>query len=140
LYFASAWTFPGGGVEASIIGGFMVATKMNKDKIWSKRDAEVYQDARIVKLTGRKENGGSSIELSFEKPKGFKHQKGQNAILKLKNPKFTQLDLPYRWLPVVSSVEEESISFHIELDGSSFARSCEQLTEEDEAIVFGPMG
>jgi all-trans-retinol 13,14-reductase len=140
LYFASAWTFPGGGFEASIIGGFMVATKMNKDKIWSKRDAEVYQDARIVKLTGRKENGGSSIELSFEKPKGFKHQKGQNAILKLKNPKFTQLDLPYRCLPVVSSVEEESISFHIELDGSSFARSCEQLTEEDEAIVFGPMG
>jgi all-trans-retinol 13,14-reductase len=140
LYFASAWTFPGGGFEASIIGGFMVATKMNKDKIWSKRDAEVYQDARIVKLTGRKENGGSSIELSFEKPKGFKHQKGQNAILKLKNPKFTQLDLPYRCLPVVSSVEEESISFHIELDGSSFSKSCEQLKEEDEVIVFGPMG
>jgi all-trans-retinol 13,14-reductase len=140
LYFASAWTFPGGGVEASIIGGFMVATKMNKDKIWSKRDAEVYQDARIVKLTGRKENGGSSIELSFEKPKGFKHQKGQNAILKLTKPKFTQLDLPYRWLPVVSSVEEESISFHIELDGSSFSKSCEQLKEEDEVIVFGPMG
>jgi all-trans-retinol 13,14-reductase len=98
-----------------------------------------YQDARIVKLTGRKENGGSSIELSFEKPKGFKHQKGSMPFLNSRTPKFTQLDLPYRWLPVVSSAEEESISFHIELDGSSFAKSCEQLTEEDEALVFGPM-
>ncbi len=140
LYFASAWTFPGGGFEASIIGGFMVATKMNKDKIWSDRDAEEYQDARIVKLTGRKENGGSSIELSFEKPKGFKHQKGQYAILKLQNPKYTKLDLPYRRLPVVSPADEESISFHIESDGSSFAKSCEQLMEADEALVFGPMG
>jgi phytoene dehydrogenase-like protein len=140
LYFASAWTFPGGGFEASIIGGFMVATKMNKDKIWSERDAEEYQDARIVKLTGRKENGGSSIELSFEKPKGFKHQKSQYAILKLTNPKVTKLDLPYRWLPVASSTEEENISFHIELDGSSFSKSCAQLNKGEKALVFGPMG
>ncbi|KAA3641441.1 MAG: NAD(P)/FAD-dependent oxidoreductase, partial [Bacteroidetes bacterium] len=98
LYFASAWTFPGGGFEASIIAGFMVASKMNTDKIWSERDAEEYRDARIVKLTGRKENAGSSIELSFEKPKGFKHEKGQHAILTLMNPKVTKLDLPYRRL------------------------------------------
>jgi all-trans-retinol 13,14-reductase len=139
LYFASAWTFPGGGFEASIIGGFMVATKMNKDKIWSERDAEDYQDDRIVHFTGRTENGGNSIEVSFEKPHGFTHQKGQYAILQLKNPKMTQLDLPYRWLPIESSSEEESICFNVELDGSSFSKSCELMNEEDKALVFGPV-
>ena len=112
---------------------------MNKDKIWSERDAVAYQDARIVKLTGSKENGSGSIELSFEKPNGFKHQKGQYAILKLLNPKVTKLDLPYRRLPVVSSSEEESIRFNIEQDGSSFSKSCEQLNKDDKALVFGPM-
>ncbi len=139
LYFASAWTFPGGGFEPSIISGFVTATKMVKDKVWSEREAEAYQDDRMVKLTGRKENGSSYIELSFEKPKGFKHQQGQYAILRLKNPKVTKLDLPYRQLPVISPPEDNSISFQIDFDGSSFAKSCELLTEVDEALVFGPM-
>ena len=139
LYFASAWTFPGGGFEASIIGGFMVATKMNKDKIWSAHDAEKYQDARIVKLTGRKEEGGNSIELSFEKPEGFKHQKGQYAILNLLAPKVTKLDLPYRWLPIDSASEESVLKFKVELNGSSFNKSCQLADIGDEALVFGPM-
>jgi phytoene dehydrogenase-like protein len=35
LYFASAWAFPGGGFEGSILTGFLVALQMNQDKIWS---------------------------------------------------------------------------------------------------------
>ena len=78
--------------------------------------------------------------LNFEKPANFHHQKGQYAILKLRNPKVTKLDLPYRWLPVVSTSEEENIRFHIELDGSSFSKSCDQLKAGEKALVFGPMG
>ena len=140
LYFASAWAFPGGGFEGSITGGFLAALQMNKDKIWSSCDDEQYPDQRMVTLLERKKIDDKTLELSFEKPVHFHHQEGQYTILRLKNPKFTKLDLPYRWLPVVSPAEEESISFHIELDGSSFAKSCEQLNKEDEALVFGPMG
>jgi phytoene dehydrogenase-like protein len=35
LYFASAWAFPGGGFEGSIMAGFLAALQMNRDKIWS---------------------------------------------------------------------------------------------------------
>jgi phytoene dehydrogenase-like protein len=35
LYFASAWAFPGGGFNGAIMGGFLAALQMNKDKIWS---------------------------------------------------------------------------------------------------------
>ena len=56
------------------------------------------------------------------------------------DPKVTELDLPYRWLPVVSSPEEDSIRFHIELDGSSFSKSCEGIDIGEEAVIFGPMG
>jgi phytoene dehydrogenase-like protein len=33
LYFASAWAFPGGGFEGTIMGGFLAALQMNRDKI-----------------------------------------------------------------------------------------------------------
>ncbi len=140
LYFASAWAFPGGGFEGSITGGFLAALQMNKDDIWSSIDNTSYVDQRIVALRERKKIDDQTLELSFEKPTHFRHEKGQYTVLKLKNPKFTKLDVPYRWLPVVSPPEDECISFHIELDGSSFAKSCEQLTEADETLVFGPAG
>ena len=112
---------------------------MNKDKIWSVCDEEKYVDHRIIPLLDSKKIDKQTLELSFKKPADFHNQQGQYTILKLTNPKVTQLDLSYRWLPVVSASEEESIRFHIELDGSSFSKSCEQLNKEDEALVFGPM-
>jgi phytoene dehydrogenase-like protein len=139
LYFASAWAFPGGGFEGTIMGGFLAALQMNRDKIWSDSDDANYVDERVVPLLDCKKIDENTLELSFEKPTGFQHQKGQYAILNLKNPKVTELDLPYRWLPAVSSAEEESLRFHIELDGSSFSKSCEQLNKGDKALVFGPM-
>ena len=140
LYFASAWTFPGGGFEGSIMGGFLAALQMNRDKIWSECDDSKYVDKRMVPLMERKEIDDKTLELSFEKPAGFQLQKGQYAILNLTDPKVTELDLPYRWLPVVSSPEEDSIRFHIELDGSSFSKSCGLFDSNEKALIFGPMG
>lgn len=139
LYFASAWTFPGGGFNGAIMAGFLAALQMNRDKIWSACDEAKYVDQRIVPLLERKKIDDKTLELSFEKPAKFQHQKGQYAILNIMKPKITELDLPYRWLPVVSSPEEDSIRFRIELDGSSFSKSCELIDISEEAIIFGPM-
>ncbi len=139
LYFASAWTFPGGGFEGSIMAGFLAALQMNRDKIWSDCDDEPYLDQRIVSLLERKKIDDKTVELSLEKPAGFQHQKEQYAILNLMKPKITKLDLPYRWLPIASSSEDDCIRFRIELDGSSFSKSCEQMDIGGEAILFGPM-
>lgn len=140
LYFASAWAFPGGGFEGSITGGFLAALQMNKDKIWTEVDTERYSDYRKVKFTKSKITDDNRLELHFEKPKGFKHQKGQYAILNLKNPKVTELDLPYRWLSVDSKGNDDQLRFQIEQDGSSFSKSCEQLKTGEEALIFGPIG
>ena len=140
LYFASAWAFPGGGFEGSITGGFLAALQMNQDKIWSECDGEVYADDRVVSLTQRKIIDDSTVELSFEKPAGFQHQQGQYAILNLKNPKVTELDLPYRWLPVVSNGEDDHLRFLIKQDDSSFSKSCERIDIGEKAVVYGPMG
>ncbi|MBT8182774.1 MAG: NAD(P)/FAD-dependent oxidoreductase, partial [Eudoraea sp.] len=140
LYFASAWAFPGGGFEGSVTGGFLAALQMNKDKIWSDTDTEKYRDDRIVKLKSSKKVDENTVELTFEKPDGFKNEKGQYAILNLKDPKVTEMDLPYRWLPLASNGEDEQLRFQIKKDDSSFSKSCEQIAKGDEAIVFGPMG
>jgi len=50
----------------------------------------------------------------------------------------TELDLPYRWLPIVSNPKEDSVRFHIDLDGSSFSKSCELMERGNEATIFGP--
>lgn len=140
LYFASAWAFPGGGFEGSIMTGFLAALQMNKDKIWSECGEAKYIDDRVVPLLERKKSDVKTLEMCFAKPAEFLHQKGQYAILNLINPKVTELDLPYRWLPVVSSPEEDRIRFHIELDGSSFSKSCGLIDIGDRALIFGPMG
>lgn len=139
LYFASAWTFPGGGFEGSIMAGWLAALQMNRDNIWSSPDDEKYNDQRIVELKARKTIDDKTIQLDFTKPAGFNHQKGQYSILNLINPRVTKLDLPYRWLPVVSEAEQEHLSFNIELKDNSFSKSCELLNIGDKALVFGPM-
>jgi hypothetical protein len=139
LYFASAWTFPGGGFEGTIMAGFLAALQMNRDKIWSECDDTKYDDHRIVSLLERKKIDNQTLALSFEKPTGFQHKKGQYSILNLLNPKVTELDLPYRWLPVDSSAKEDTLRFHVELDDSSFSKSCELIDIGDQAMIFGPM-
>ena len=140
LYFASAWAFPGGGFEGSVTGGFLAALQMNKDKIWSATDTEKYSDERIVKFKSSKKVDENTVELTFEKPQGFENEVGQYAILTLKDPKVTAMDLPYRWLPLASNGRDRQIRFHINKDGSSFSKSCEQISTGDAAIIFGPVG
>jgi predicted ferric reductase len=113
---------------------------MNRDKIWSECDQDKLEDERIVKFIERNETGDNTIELAFEKPEGFQHQKGQYAILNLMEPKVTELDLPYRWLRIASTTEEQILRFHIELNSSSFNKSCQLLNIGDKALVFGPVG
>lgn len=140
LYFASAWAFPGGGFEGSMMSGFLAALQMNKDKIWSARDDAKYVDDRAVKLLARKIIDDKTVELSFEKPPKFNHRKGQMSILRLLNPAETKLDLPYRWLPIESTPEEVNIRFTIPLNESSFSKSCELMNIGETALVFGPIG
>ncbi len=140
LYFASAWAFPGGGFEGSVTGGFLAALQMNKDKIWTDCGPEKYEDERVVEMVEQKKIDDHTLELSFTKPEGFNAEKGQYAILNLLDPKETELDLPYRWLPVGSNGEDENLRFQIEMDESSFTKSCEQIDVGDKAIVYGPMG
>ena len=139
LYFASAWAFPGGGFEGSIMAGFLAALQMNKDKIWSEIDAEKFTDDRIVKFKELIKPDEATVELRFDKPEGFQHQKGQYAILRLLAPKVTELDLPYRWLPLDSTSEDPDLKFSIALENNSFSMSCEQLEIGDKALIFGPM-
>jgi phytoene dehydrogenase-like protein len=138
LYFASAWAFPGGGFEGSITGGFLAALQMDRDKIWSEVDDENFVDQRIVSLLERKPIDDHKLELSFAKPANARPQKGEYACLNLMSPKVTELDLPYRWLPIASSAEEDSIRFHIARDDSSFAKSCELIDKGEEATIYGP--
>jgi len=140
LYFASAWAFPGGGFEGSITGGFLTALQMNRDKIWSACDDAKFVDNRIVPFLEHKKIDDKTLELSFEKPARFQHDKGQYAILNLMNPKVTELDLPYRWLPISSAPEEAVLRFNIPQDNSSFNKSCDLLQKGDKALIFGPMG
>jgi phytoene dehydrogenase-like protein len=140
LYFASAWAFPGGGFEGSIMTGFLAALQMNRDKIWSECGDVKFVDDRIVPFLEHKKSDDKTLELSFERPAGFQHQQGQYAILHLVKPKVTELDLPYRWLPVVSTAEEDYLRFQIELDDSSFSKSCGLIDIGDRALIFGPMG
>ncbi len=139
LYFASAWAFPGGGFEGSITGGFLAALQMNKDDIWSKCDDEKIVDDRVVALKEHKMIDGKTLQLTFERPKGILSEKGQYAILNLENPKVSELDLPYRWLSIESNGKPDCVEFHIKQDGSSFAKSCEQLDIGEKAIVYGPI-
>ena len=138
LYFASAWAFPGGGFEGSLTGGFLAALQMNQDKIWSVVDDEQFVDRRIVSLLERKPIDDDTLELRFEKPANVRPQNGAYACLNLMSPKVTELDLTYRWLPIASSPEEDSLRFKIARDGSSFAKSCELIDQGEEATIYGP--
>ena len=137
LYFASAWAFPGGGFEGSIMGGFLAALQMKKNKIWSAVDDEKYIDPRVVPFVAQKQIDDKTVELTFEKPSNSPVQKGAYVCIMLKDPKVTELDLPYRWLAVASSPEEDMIRFHIPSDGSSFAKSCRLIEKGDKATIYG---
>ncbi len=139
LYFASAWAFPGGGFEGSITGGFLAALQMNNDNIWSEPEVETFTDDRVVSLARCQVKEDNTLVLHFKKPHGLEHHKGQYAILNLKHPKETDHDLPYRWLPLNSNSNDDTLQFRIEQDGSSFSKSCAEMETGEKALIFGPV-
>ncbi|MFM7090586.1 MAG: FAD-dependent oxidoreductase [Bacteroidota bacterium] len=140
LYFASAWTFPGGGYSGTIISGFLAANKISKSSRLPIYDNPEIKDERQVKLIAKREVAENTLELTFEKPKHFVHAAGQYVVLKIDNPLFTELDLPFRSLSIVSHPKDETLKFTMRKSNSSFKRSIAAMTQDDTATIFGPIG
>jgi phytoene dehydrogenase-like protein/ferredoxin-NADP reductase len=140
MYFASAWSFPGGGFTGAILGGFLCALEMNKKLKWQTQLPLFLKDSRIVKLLKNQIIADNTIELTFEKPSGFNQMAGQYAILKLNSPKYNTLDMPFRSLSIVSHCDEPVLRFAMRISESSFKKSCQEMKEGEEATIFGPTG
>lgn len=140
MYFASAWSFPGGGFTGAILGGFLSALEMDKKLKWQKQDASFFKDFRVVKLLKKQEIAENTIELTFEKPLGFNQEAGQYAILRLNTPKYNALDMPIRSLSIVSHKDEDTLRFAMRISNSSFKKSCIEMEGGEEATIFGPTG
>ena len=140
LYFASAWTFPGGGYSGAIISGFITANKVAEKKILPIDISIKVNDERQVKLIEKKYIAENTIELTFEKPNSFVHQAGQYVILKIDQPIFINLDLPIRSLSIISDADESKLRFAMRLGESSFKRSIEKMALSDTATIYGPIG
>ena len=69
----------------------------------------------------------------------FNFEKGQYVVLRLRDPKVMDLDLPYRWMPIESTPADSELAFQIPLKGDSYSKSCELMEVGDDAVVFGPM-
>ena len=140
LYFASAWTFPGGGFTGTIISGFLTANKITKSTPLTKSDNSKIEDERRVKLIDKKEIAENTIELTFEKPMHFEHVAGQYVVLKINNPHYTELDLPFRSLSIVSHPNDAALKFAMRTSNSSFKRSIAKMPTGETATIFGPTG
>jgi len=139
LYFASAWSNPGGGFTGAIIGGFLAGLEVNK-KLKTSVNPKIIHDERVVPLSERKEIAENTFELIIDKPQGFNYLPGQYAILSINNPKFTKLDIPHRPLSLVSHPDETMLRFAMRTSNSSFKRSCLAMNTGDKFTVYGPMG
>jgi all-trans-retinol 13,14-reductase len=140
LFFASAWSFPGGGFTGVIIGGFLCAMLMNKKVKWKSQEPGTLKDERVVKLLQKKTIAENTLELTFEKPADFNHKPGEYVQLKLNNPKTNYLDVPFRSLSIVSHPDEIYLRFAIRMSSSSFKQSCHEMAISDTATLFGPTG
>ena len=141
LYFAGAWTFPGGGFTGAILSGFLCGNQVN-NTLLNKKSAEPQRikDHRITKLIETRDIADNTIELVIEKPKGLTYAAGQYVVLELINPKYNTLDMPFRPLSMVSHPDEDVVRFAMRLSNSSFKKSCNALEKGDKLRLFGPMG
>jgi len=141
LYFAGAWTFPGGGFTGAIISGFLCANGITKTKLRKKKnDSNKLPDSRIVKLISKKEIAKKTIEINLEKPKDFRYTAGQYSVLEILNPKEQKLDMPFRSLSMVSHPNESTLKFSMRLSESNFKKNINNVKVGDQFRVFGPMG
>ena len=142
LYFASAWTFPGGGFTGSIISGFLCANAVKKIRklIHKVETYDKIEDDRSVKLLKKHIVADNTLEMVFQKPRGFHFSPGQYVVLSLNNPKTTNIDLPLRSLSITSHPDENVLRFAMRLSESSFSKSCSQMEIEDTVTIYGPIG
>jgi len=141
LYFASAWTNPGGGFTGAIWSGWACAKEiLTNTPAASKNTALSKIDDRSVKLIEKNIVATNTLELVFEKPKYFVFKAGQYAILKIDKPRSTNHDIPLRPLSIVSHPDENLLRFSMRKSESGFKQSCDLMKENDTATIFGPMG
>lgn len=141
LYFAGAWTFPGGGFTGAIISGFLSATMVNKGiKNSISKNSKRIEDHRIVKVLKSVEIAKNTIEITTKKPLGFSYKAGQYVVLEILNAKYKELDIPIRPLSISSHPDDDFLSFAMRLSESSYKKSIHELTTDDSLIIFGPQG
>jgi phytoene dehydrogenase-like protein/ferredoxin-NADP reductase len=141
LYFASAWTNPGGGFTGAIWSGWACAKEiLTNTPASSKNTALSKIDDRSVKLIEKNIVATNTLELVFEKPKDFVFKPGQYAILSIDKPSSTNNDIPLRALSIASHPDENLLRFSIRKSESGFKQSCDLMKQNDTATIFGPMG
>ncbi len=140
LYFAGAWSFPGGGFTGAIISGFLCANEVDEVIKRGVQEISTITDHRIVSLISSQEVATNTLELTYEKPENFEYEVGQYCILTLLNPKYTELDIPLRPLSIVSHPDDDFLKFTMRVSDSSYKRSIQAMQAGDRSQIFGPMG
>ncbi|MFH0759495.1 MAG: FAD-dependent oxidoreductase [Bacteroidota bacterium] len=142
LWLSGTWTFPGGGFTGAIVSGFLCGLQVSK--ILKDESPGLSKDflveERSVKLIQKEEIARNTLELTFEKPRGFTYKPGQYAIVSLDNPKYTELDMPLRSLSMVSHPDDNVLKFVMRTGTSSFKKSCCSMEPGEAATIFGPAG
>lgn len=143
LQFASAWGFPGGGFTGAILSGLSAAKKSRYSKsIGSKVTTlkKQYTDTRIVELIDKRTVCNNTLEIILQKPVSYTYTAGQFAVVEMMNPSFTEDDMPFRSLSMLSHPAEDVIRFAVRLSHSSYKKSLQKAQKGDRFIIYGPMG
>lgn len=140
LYFASAWTNPGGGFTGAIWSGWICANEVLKNSRASSKNTLSKLDDTSVKLIEKNIVATNTLELVFEKPKDFVFTAGQYAILRIDKPTNKNNDIPHRALSIASHPDEKFLRFSMRKSESGFKQSCDLMQQNDTATIFGPMG
>ncbi|MES2675765.1 MAG: FAD-dependent oxidoreductase [Pseudomonadota bacterium] len=140
LYFAGAWTFPGGGFTGAILSGYLCATNVNQSIVNNSNEQSLLPDNRAVKLISTEQIALNTVELTVEKPADFSYVAGQYAVLVNVDPKYTELDMPFRSLSIVSHPDEDVLRFAMRLSESSYKKSIKSMVPGDKYMVYGPLG
>ena len=142
LYLTGAWAFPGGGFNPAMMSGYMCSMSLLSKQLKksSAGDSAMINDERIVPLLQTKTIATNTIELTFKKPEGFVYNAGQYVVLKINEPKYTELDMPIRSLSVVSHPDEATLRFAVRLGASSYKKSLQAMQPGSMATIYGPMG
>jgi len=141
LSFTGQWCSPGGGFTGTITGGYLCGNHVSKslEKV-SPIQPEPISDSRYVRLLKKHDIAANTIELVFEKPANFVFHAGQYAILELKHPKYSELDMPIRPFSIASHPDEKVLRFTMRRSESSYKKSVDALQAGEQCRVFGPMG